>query len=278
VTTLNHIVGWIAARVMSVLGLLDPLVGLAVLSLLTTVVLLLVFRASSDQRRIAVVKRSIRAALFEIRLFNDDLRAILRAQAEILRHNLTYLRLSLVPMLWVLVPLLLMMAQLQAYYGYDGIDSGRTALVTAVFDDNWRTRHPAAVPDVTLEVPTGLRLETPRVWIPSANEASWRIGANQPGDFEVIVRVADTALTKSVHVSNDLVARSTIRAGRGVLNRLLHPIEPPLPDDSVVRSISVTYPERRIRIFGHDIHWTIVFFALTLVFGLALKRRLGVVL
>ena len=49
--------------------------------------------------------RRLHAALFEIRLFNDDLSAIFRAQAEMLRHNLTYLRLSLVPMIWMFVPL-----------------------------------------------------------------------------------------------------------------------------------------------------------------------------
>ncbi len=277
-TTLNRIAGGIARAMMSVLAPLDPIVGLAVLSLLTAVALLLVVRVTSNQREIAAVKRSIRAALFEIRLFNDDLRAILRAQAELLRHNLDYLRLSLVPMLWVFVPLLLLMAQLQAYYGYDGIDPGRTALVKVVLDDDWRTTHPAAVPDVTLEVPRGLRVEAPPVWIPSVNEAAWRIGVDQAGEFEVTVRVTGTPFTKSVHVSDGIAARSTSRSGRGVLDQLLHPVEPPLPDGSILRSISVAYPERGIRIIGRDIHWTIVFLALTMIFAFALKGRFGVVL
>jgi hypothetical protein len=104
---------------------MPALLSLSAISLVTAIVLLLVVRRTSDQRRIAAVKRDIRAGLFEIRLFNDDLRAILRAQGEILRHNLTYLRLSAVPLLWVLVPLVLLMGQLQAYYGYDGLHPGR---------------------------------------------------------------------------------------------------------------------------------------------------------
>jgi uncharacterized membrane protein (DUF106 family) len=78
---------------------MPPLVGLAIVSLVTAVGMLVVFRRTSNQARLAEVKRSIHASLFEMRLFNDDLRAILRAQAEILRHNATYLRLSMVPML-----------------------------------------------------------------------------------------------------------------------------------------------------------------------------------
>ena len=55
------------------------------------------------------MKRQIHACLFEIRLFNDDLPAILRSQMEILRHNLNYLRLSAVPMLWMIVPLVIVL-------------------------------------------------------------------------------------------------------------------------------------------------------------------------
>ena len=103
---------------------LPPIVGLAIVSLATAIAMLLIFRRTSDQRRLAAVKRQIHAALFEIRLFNDDLRAIFRAQGEILRHNLTYLRLSVVPMLWMIVPLVLGIAQRQVHYGYGGLTPG----------------------------------------------------------------------------------------------------------------------------------------------------------
>ena len=79
-----------------------PIVSLVVVSLLVSVLMLVVFKKTSNQAALAVVKRKIHAGIFEIRLFNDDLRAILRAQNEILRHNLTYLRLSLWPMLFLL--------------------------------------------------------------------------------------------------------------------------------------------------------------------------------
>src|SRR6185312_9032125 len=46
---------------------LSPIVGLSIASLLTAAAMLLVFRATSDQRRIEQVKRALVAALFEIR-------------------------------------------------------------------------------------------------------------------------------------------------------------------------------------------------------------------
>ena len=53
--------------------------------------MLLVFKKTSNQAKLEAVKRQIHACLFEIRMFSDDLPAILRAQREILRHNLRYI-------------------------------------------------------------------------------------------------------------------------------------------------------------------------------------------
>src|SRR5437773_12487422 len=74
--------------------------SLTVVSLVTAIAILLVVRATSDQRALAAIKRQIHADLFEIRLSNADLRPMLRAERGILRHNATYLRPALAPMPW----------------------------------------------------------------------------------------------------------------------------------------------------------------------------------
>jgi hypothetical protein len=252
---------------------MPALLSLSAISLATAVVLLLAVRYTSDQPRIAAVKRDIRAGLFEIRLFNDDLRAILRAQGEILRHNLTYLRLSAVPLLWVLIPLVLLMGQLQAYYGYDGLHAGTTALVKVELAEA-----AGAAPEVRLAAPAGIRIETPAVWIPSLREAAWRITAWQPGHHELAIAVNGTGATKRVRVGGELARRSPYRLEPGVLNWILYPAEPALPAGGSIRSIEVTYPDRTILFLGWEMHWMVVFFVLTLIFAFLLRRPFGVVL
>ena len=110
---------------------LPPIVGLLVVSLVAAIGMLLVYKRTSNQDRLEAVKRQIHACLFEIRLFKDDVPAILRAQTEILRHNAKYLALSLVPMLWMIVPLTLVIAQLQFHYGYRGLRPGEDFIVKA---------------------------------------------------------------------------------------------------------------------------------------------------
>ena len=70
---------------------LPPVAGLLVLSLLTSIGMLLLFKVTSNQDRLSVVKRRMQAGIYEIRLFKDDLRAIFRSQMEITGHTLNYL-------------------------------------------------------------------------------------------------------------------------------------------------------------------------------------------
>lgn len=249
------------------------MLSLAAISLVTAVVLLVVVRYTSNQGGIAQVKRAIRAGLFEIRLFNDDLRAILRAQGEILRHNLTYLRLSAVPLLWVALPLTIVIGQLQACYGYDGLHPGQTALVKVGLGGG-----AGDAPELRLTAPSGVRVETPPVWIPSLREATWRIAAERSGDYEVTVLVNGASLTKRVHVGHGTARRSPYRLERGVLNWMLYPGEPALPSGSAVQAIAVTYPARAFPVLGWSAHWLVIFFVLTLAFAFLLRRPFGVVL
>jgi hypothetical protein len=252
---------------------LHPLVGLTLVALLCSIGMLLVFKRTSAQDRLAAVKRRIHAGLFEIRLFNDDLRAIMRAQLDILRANLTYLRLSLLPMVWVIPPLTLVIAQLQFHYGYGGLEPGRPALLEVELAPEAAS---GPRPSASLEVPEGLRVETPPVWIPSQNQLAGRLAAERGGDYAVTVRVGDASETKSVRVADGVVRRSPIRVGGNLLDQLLYPAEPPLPGDGTIRSISLSYPERDVDVFGWPVHWMIVFFVLTLVFAFALRGPLGV--
>ncbi len=247
---------------------MPPIVSLVLVSLLVSILMLVVFKRTSDQAALAAVKRKIHAGLFEIRLFNDDLRAILRAQGEILRHNLTYLRLSLWPMLFVLPPLVLVIAQLQFHYGYEGLRPGQRALVQV---DLAPEADGGARPAATLEVPDGLRAETEAVWIEAESQVLWRLVAEREGDYELGLDVAGTRLTKTVRVTPKTVRLSPERVDPGFFSQLLYPAEPPLPSGSPVRAVHLSYPGREVSVLGYGMHWMIPFFVLSIAFAFALR-------
>jgi uncharacterized membrane protein (DUF106 family) len=287
---LNAIVGWSIDLLLFPFRQLPPIIGLAVVSLASAVAMLVIFRKTSDQRRLAAEKRQLQAAIYEIRLFNDDMRAVLRAQGEVLRRNVTYLRLSLVPMLWIIVPLALVIAQLQFHYGYSGLRSGQSVLVkaqlrqgnTARSNDSFLVRNPPSAAEwgrgTVLEAGDHVEVLTAAVWIPSTNEVIWRIVPNAAGEYELRIRVGDESFTKTVRVSNGVARTSPVRLERGFLNQLLYPAEAPLPGGGPLTAVTVAYPERRIRVFDWEIHWMIVYVLLSMMFAFILRKPLNVTL
>ncbi len=252
---------------------LHPMIGLTLVSVGCAVLMLLGYRTTSNQPAIEAVKRKIAAGLFEIRLFNDDIVAILRAQGGILRNNMTYLGLNLVPMVFMMVPFVLVIAQLQFHYGYRGLETGeRTILQVTLAGDAPGAEPPAA----TLTLPAGLRLDSPRVWIQTRNQLAWRIVADAPGDYEVEFDIAGQQVSKRVVVSDAVVRRAPYRLQPGFVNLLLYPAESSLPADGAVSEIEVIYPTRTVGLFGYETDWLIVFFLLTIAIAFALKGRFGV--
>ena len=247
--------------------------------------MLLVFRARRISTRIAQVKRAIHAALFEIRLFNDDLPALFRAQGEMLEQNATYLRLSLVPMLWMIVPIGLIAAQLEFQYGYAGLTPGQPALVKAhLRQPTPPLAEPAsgsaavspAVSGASLEVPKEIRVLTAPAWFPATQEIIWRVTADVPGEYVLNAKFGGGTFTKTVDATDRVVRRSPVRVAAGFMNQMMYPAEPPLPDGGIVRSISVGYPSRAIRVLRWDLPWVIVYLVLSMAFAVALRKPFGV--
>jgi hypothetical protein len=248
---------------------LPPLVSLAIVSLVVAVFMLIVFKRTSNQTALADVKRRIHAGLFEIRLFNDDLRAILRAQNEILRTNATYLKHSLVPMLWILPPLVLVIAQLQFHYGYEGLRPGARTLLMVDLEPGGVS--PGERPQARLDLPKGLRADSREVWIPAESQLAWRLVPESEGDFEIGVAIGGAEpVSKSVRVTDRTVRLSPVRVDRGFLSQLIYPAEPPLPSGPV-RAIHLEYPDREVSVLGLGMHWMIPFFVLSIAFAFALR-------
>lgn len=251
-----------------------PLTALLIISALTGGVMLWVVARTSNQAAMAAAKRGIHAGLFEVRLFNDNLGAVLRAFGSVLRHNLRYLGCSLVPLAWMAVPLLLLIAQLQAFYGYDGVVVDAPTLVTM------RTRAgvgAAAMESVELRAPAGIRVDTPAVILPGAGEVGWRIVVTAPGDYVVHIAGGTTELTKTVHASARPARRSPFRVS-GPIDQLLYPSEPPLPADGIAAEIAVRYPEPGLDVLGWRVHWLIVYIVVSMATAFALARPFGVTL
>jgi len=251
---------------------LSPMVGLVIVSALTGVALLLIFKRTSNQDALETVKRRIHACIFEIRLFNDDLRFMFRAQGAALRASLTYMRLSLIPMLWTLPPLVLVIAQLQFHYGYDGFVPGDSTTLHVVLKESVVLD---GKPAIDIESPAGVEVVDPPVWVPSQREMAWRVDVTELGAHELVISVNGASTTKAVAASEIITRRSPFRV-TGFLDQLIYPAEPPLSADSPFERITVVYEDATVNLLGWDTHWLIAFFILSMLFAFLLRKPLGV--
>ena len=268
----NSALVWLGDLALVPLIGLPPLAGLLIVSAITAAAMLPVIARTSDQKRMVETKRFIHAALFEIRLFNEDPRAVMRAFGDALRFNGRYLRLSLVPLLWMAIPLALLVTHLQSVYGYTGLEIGRPALVKVEL----RGATGDGASPVELDAPSGLRIETPAVSLSSSHEVLWRIVPTAVGEYMLTVRAGNSSGTKTVHVSDRPARRSTTRVSPGLVDQFLNPAERPLDDAGPIASIAVTYPEAAIDVLGWHLHWLIVYLLLSMACALILARRFGV--
>lgn len=251
---------------------LDPIWAMIVISLLTGLLMLWIFGKVSNQEAIKRIKDKIRGNLIAVRLYQNDLRVVLRLQGRILRDTLSYMKYSAVPMLVIIIPVVLILIQLNLRFSVRPLRPGERALVKVRVRDVSVLRE-----NVVLETPEGVHVETPGVRMESEREVAWRIRVERSGRYLLAIRAGGGALEKELIVGTNWGPVSAVRTGKNLMEMLLHPGEAPIDPSSVIESVEVKkYPSLAIGVFGWDIHWLILFFVLSVVFGFAFKGVVGV--
>jgi len=248
---------------------LNPWAGMAFISLLTGLLMLFIYRLTSNQTGIRQVKDRIKAHLLELRLYKDNMGVTMKAQGQILRANLRYLGLNFKPLLVMIVPLVLILAQLNLWFGAEPLVVGRPAILKVELAPE------TSFPDMefALETPPQITVETPPLRIEELKEVDWRIKADSPGIFDLTIRAGEQSVLKTVVVAGRPLQKiSALKVRRNFLDEVLYPGEKPLPGKNRVRSVELAYPARRLNLFGLRVHWLMAYLGLSIVFGFALKR------
>jgi hypothetical protein len=217
-----------------------------------------VFARFTDQKRIEIAKRKLRANLYAFRLFVDEPALIFRAQKQLLIWNGRYLALVLVPAIIIGIPTVALLMQLDAVYGRRALAAGESAIVTAHFDN---------ATDLRLISPVlegrGVEVETPPARVASEHQVSWRVRAASAASGSVLLGSA----SKSVQVGRGLTYLS-VRRVASVVDWLRYPGEARLPAGGV-QWIEVSYPDAQT-------HWLLWFSMVCLITMLVSRRRFRV--
>ena len=271
ITWINVPVNAMAEVLLAPIAVLGGWLSNTVISAVTAVVLLVIFKYTSNQRAIGRVRDDIKANMLALKLFKDSIAVTLQAQGRVFRGALLLLIHAIRPMLVMIVPVSLLLAQMGLWYQSRPLLPGEEVIVTVKLNGSIETPWPTVriEPTPVAEVTIG------PVRVFSQHQIHWKIRAVENGDSSLIFHVDEEQFDKELTIGDGFRRVSAKRPGLHWADIMLYPVEKPFGPDSVVQSINIDYPDRLSRTSGAD-WWVIYFFVASLVFALIFKPFLKV--
>jgi uncharacterized membrane protein (DUF106 family) len=270
---LAYIITWLNVPLNAVGKLLTLFVSVVpgwlsntVISAVMGVILLVLFKYTSNQDAIGRVKDDIKANLLAMKLFKDSILVTLRAQGGAFRGAGGLLFYAIVPMLVMIVPVCLILGQMGLWYQARPLQSGHMQLAGSI-DSDWPEVRIASMPgaDVTID--------QTRVF--SKRQIYWKVKARENGRHHIVFQVDKQQIGKELAIGDGFMRLSAQRPGWKWADILLHPAEKPFRPDSAVKSISIIYPDRLSWTSGTN-WWLVYFFIASMVFAFIFKPFLNV--
>ena len=243
----------------------DPL-GLLAFSVALGLVMLLAFRWLTPQARLRHVRDLMTATVYELRIFVDSPRLVLRAQGRFLWLNLEYLAL-ITPALVVAAPLMgLLFVRAEPVWGLRALAPGEEVLLRVALSE------PVDRGQIVVEAGEGLEMTGPLVVLPRRREVWARVRARTAGEHEIRVAAGGAAQAKRVTVAQPgrTAAVSPSRSGGGGAELLLGS-EPPLPTGCRLAELELYYPKRE-----RAVPWWLTVLLLSILAAFVLRRPLRV--
>ncbi|MHB1555905.1 MAG: hypothetical protein ACYC61_00360 [Isosphaeraceae bacterium] len=237
----------------------------------TGVLLLAVFKHTSNQRAIHRVRNDIDAHLLALKLFRDSAAVALRAQARVIAGATRLLLLAVVPMLVMAIPVTLVLGQMSLWYEARPLRVGEESVVTLALAGDAS----APWPSVNLRPTNAVDVEAGPVRVRDRREVCWNLRAREPGSHRLEFQVGGQAVAKELAIGDGFMRVSLERPGWDWSSILLYPWESPFRPGDAVRSIAVAYPERSSWIYGSGT-WVISWFVVSFVVALGFRRALNV--
>ncbi len=252
---------------MTALRELPAEIALAIYAVLTGIVILLLFKISSNPARIAAARNKALARVLELWIYREDAVGGLFSVARAMGGSLGYLGTMLKPAAVSIIPMLVMLVQANAWFGFRPLQQGESALVSV------QTEKAETLDTLVLASGDKLKVEA-MVAVPESNEKIWRVRvAEERGKGRLRLTDGQSVSEKSVVTGSGLSRVSLLRTASR-WERILYPDEPLLSQG--LQQIKISYRPARYNFAGLELSWLAYLLIISLATGLALKKPMGV--
>lgn len=270
VVWLNALAGWGAEYALAPISVLPGWLSATLVAIVTGVLMLLVFKYTSNQVSVKQTRNGIKANLLALSLFQDNVVVSLRCQARVLAGAFRLMLLAIVPILVMTVPMCLLLAQLALWYQARSVHVGEEAVLTAYLAEDLDD-----MPDLQLDCVPGGEVTIGPVRVPSKQMVCWNIRAREAGRHQLTLNSDEQSFAKEYTVGEGFKRVSLRRPAWNWADVLLHPREAPFPSESVVRAIEIDYPDRHGWASGSGA-WLVYWFVVSMVAAFLVRPWLRV--
>ena len=249
-----------------------PAVAMVLVSVLTAVWALLLFKAVTPQHSLTRVRDRLFGHIYEMGLYQDHLRVVGRIQWDLARANLRYLSLTVPALVALTIPMVLTLGQLDSRYAHRPLRPGEET----VFAVTLAAGAAADLTAIDLKVPAGVTVAAGPVRDRATGEVAWRLTAATTGEHELVVTAGGAEIARRVVPVGDRFVAVGETSSTDWLHTLLYPGAPALPDGGALTRMSLSLPNRDTSYLGLRLDWLVAFMAFSMLGGLAVKDLLRV--
>lgn len=231
---------------------LNPLWGLMWISALSGIMMILVFKKTSNQQAISMLRRKMGSRALGMLLFLESPPTVLKLALGLITDNLIYLWHLLKPMLIIAIPFVIIASQLDARYSRKPLNADHPSTVTVYWENS--------IPDHEFGEPEAGVLTSPIVTIADSLEQSFSFtGSNGVFTYnEMGIRLGSSGSSGSILV------RGAEKSG--IVQSLLRPWNGAAEDG--VLEIHSYLQETHYIIFGGRWGWFTVFLVFSSVWAI----------
>jgi hypothetical protein len=254
---------------------------IVLISLISAVIFLLLFKKTSKQEKIKYHKNQIWGNILQIRLYQDKFALLVVSVVSILKHNLLYLSQMLIPLVFMMIPLLIFTVQINNRCGYSPLKAGQQFIIRVNSDKKVTDSFSDLLSKISCEPSPDITLETPPLRIEKNGSVFWRArvtgaAAGSSPSIRISVQGTDQVIEKPIVTDYRQQRFSPVKRKWSFWNGLFSNAEGFLPADAPFEAISTDYPRASYPFLFWRVDAIILYFIFTLILAFALKRFFNV--
>ena len=261
------------------LSFLNPILFLGSLALISVIFILYVFKKVSNQGKIKFHKDRIIGYMLEANLYRDHFSQTILSLLNILKHNMLYLRYVITPLLVIIIPMIIIMVQINNRLGYVPLNENEQFIIRVELDKDMVATVPHIVERINCETSEGIHVETPPLRVASEASIFWRARILDSNGLQYIhlkIEGDEQILEKQIVTNSEIRSFTSQKIKWSLWNSLLYSAEDPIPETFPIKLVSVSYRPARYSFLFLNFDPIMLFFILTLCFGLIIKPLIGV--